>query len=363
MKKNKKILISLFMTFALLFTITLPVNADSVQKTIEEQQFIDEVTEKILAAENGELFIGYDYDDLEYVLDNDIEQANRIFEHYDKIAKAIPVEETNNNQTRSFSSAHFTASKDIETGAEDIKYENEFYDKTLSDIKSEPYVEDGTYSMSKSLTRSYADWKEFNPQNYSDTRTVFKLWAHVGGYVYTSTAFKINDKYLGTAGHCVFIRDADNNIEQWADRILCVPAWRPSEPYQPYGNRWASSMECGGNWRSNTDPADDWGVITLTSGISTGYMGMRNWGDNNNHNRETVRISGYAGDSGAMRLSWGYVTDTGRRLVTADYNSAGGMSGSPIIDKDGFIVGIHRDAGRRFVKFDNWIYNKMVSYR
>lgn len=67
-----------------------------------------------------------------------------------------------------------------------------------------------------------------------------------------------------------------------------------------------------------------------------------------------------------MTLSWGYVTNTARRLVTADYTSTGGQSVSPITDANGYIIGIHRgkdNSGRPvFVKFDNWIYNKMCSY-
>lgn len=66
-----------------------------------------------------------------------------------------------------------------------------------------------------------------------------------------------------------------------------------------------------------------------------------------------------------MKVALTSVQSIGARRVEVDFMFLGGMSGGPVMDLDNYIVGIIRGTSNSngvFIKFDNWIYNKMTSY-
>lgn len=303
-----------------------------------------------------------------YVFEHGNGLENQILKFYDEIA--IPVESLNSevcepDLTGLQSDRRYSVKKDLITGEETTIYEEDFASQNID--KTE-YVSEGVEEYAGTLPAmplSYADWVEYNPQNYPTTKSIFKLYIHTDNGIAYGTGFKVGGMHIATSGHCVYDPAFVGN-GGYANNILCIPSWRTSEPYQPLGNSWAASYEVGGDWRNSQDRTDDWGVVELASTVNTGYMAKRSVGDNTSIDGIAARIAGYPGSGNPMTLSWGYTLNTSRRMVTADYTSAGSQSGSPILDANNYIIGIHRgkdsSSTPEFVKFDSWIFNKMASY-
>ena len=204
-------------------------------------------------------------------------------------------------------------------------------------------------------------WHEENPQIYSNTRSTFRLTYSINGKQYIGSAFKIGPYHLGTAGHNLY----EPSSGEWAGRITAIPSCRSASPQRPYGTAYSEYMEVGGYWYNSGDATDDWGVIEVDRNTVPDQMTLMSVGDNTSLNGQFVRGQGYPGDMwDTMWLVRGKVTRTGRRLVRVDRVYGYGMSGGPVLNADeNRIIGIVRGDTGEFVKFDNWIYNKMNSYR
>lgn len=349
------------LTALLIFTILLSTPISAISVISSESRKIDKIVSDVMSSSSN-----FNFDDISYVLDHDVNAGEQILQHLSEVAIPAEVPEDASISSPNEDVFHYSVEYNQETGKETIVYENELYLEPV--VTQTEYVGEGNNlpPLIRPLTRSYADWTEQNPQNYSNTKSIFKLFIQTqdGSSMYHGSAFKISGNYLGTAGHCLYSSDMGG----WAGSILCVPAYRTSSPQYPLGSAHAvsSNMAVGGDWRDSQLVDDDWGIIQLDSVVNTGYMGKRCVGDTTNIDGKTVRIAGYpAGNNIPMTLSWGYVTDTGRRQVKTDYTSTGGQSGSPITDSEDYVIGIHRGSSgssKVFIKFDNWLFNKMTSY-
>lgn len=329
---------------------------------------IDEIVSKTL---DGQI----NFDDIVFVLKQDKKAGSEILKYLDEIS--IPAEpDIESDETSALSSSsndeirHYTVEYNTDTKEEKTVYED-FLDvkPKVSEVEGDDEGTEENDLLSSPILRS-TDWSENNPQLYKNTKSIFKLFIQSSsGNIIEGSAFKISGNYLGTAGHCVF--GHQEGFTGWASSILCIPAYRIDNPNNPLGDSYAVSnnMAVGGNWRDYQNVDDDWGVLQLSSVVNTGYMGKRCVGDNTNINGRRVRIAGYPAEPGIskkMFLSWGNVFRTNRRLVECDCTTYLGMSGCPVIDTDDHIIGIFRAKFNSdyaiFVKFDDWIYNKMCSY-
>lgn len=205
-------------------------------------------------------------------------------------------------------------------------------------------------------------WHEDNPQIYSNTRSTFRLTYNINGKQYIGSAFKIGPYHLGTAGHNLY----EPSSGKWAGRITAIPSCRSASPQRPYGTAYSEYMEVGGYWYNSGDATDDWGVIEVDRNTVPDQMTLMSVGDNTSLNGKYTRGQGYPGIlEDTLWLIRGKVTRTGRRLVRVDsLYIKGMMSGGPVLNADeNRIIGIVRGDKGEFVKFDNWIYNKMNSYQ
>lgn len=204
-------------------------------------------------------------------------------------------------------------------------------------------------------------WHEDNPQIYSNTRSTFRLTYSINGKQYIGSAFKIGPYHLGTAGHNLY----EPSSGKWAGRITAIPSCRSASPQRPYGTAYSEYMEVGGYWYNSGDATDDWGVIEVDRNTVPDQMTLMSVGDNTSLNGKYTRGQGYPGIlEDTLWLIRGKVTRTGRRLVRVDSLYIKGMSGGPVLNADeNRIIGIVRGDKGEFVKFDNWIYNKMNSYQ
>lgn len=357
----------------LLLVCGMPVDA-SVEETVDEK--VLRITNSVLDDENGEMFEDYSMSDIIFVLNTDSDAGASILKHLDEVSipAYAPEGETFESSAVASNSEipdHYSVSKDLMTGRVDVCYDD--FENLETDLQTEyePGVCDS--SNSSGVVFRASSWNEYDPQNNNDTRTTYKLFMKKGNRSFYGSGFQISSNYVGTAGHCVYLREKDGTAIGWADEILCVPSWRAAEPYQPYGNAYATNLEAGGNWvadgTTNFDSGDDWGTIKLNKTMSIGYLGKRNVNDNSKLNGKTLCGIGYPNAGSPMKVTLTSVQSIGTRLVEVDFAFIGGMSGGPVLDEDDYIVGIIRGTrtsggviNGTFVKFDNWIYNKMTSY-
>lgn len=376
MLKRKNALIQKVVPMMLAFSLIscgIPADA-SVEENVDEK--VLRITNSVLDDENGEMFEDYSMDDIIFVLNTDSKAGASILKHLDEVSipayapegKAFESSTVASNSERP---DHYSVSKDLITGRVDVCYDD--FDNLETDLQTE--YEPGMFESSNPSGPVFraTSWNEYDPQNNNDTRTTYKLFIKKGNSSYYGSGFQISPNYLGTAGHCVYLRKENGTAIGWADEILCVPSWRAAEPYQPYGNAYGTNLEAGGNWVANGttdfDSADDWGTIKLNKTMSIGYLGKRNVNDNSKLNGKTLCGIGYPNAGSPMKVTLTSVQSIGTRLVEVDFAFIGGMSGGPVLDEDDYIVGIIRGThtsdgitNGTFVKFDNWIYNKMTSY-
>lgn len=202
------------------------------------------------------------------------------------------------------------------------------------------------------------DWNEENPQNYSNTRSTCALTVvYNNGSTEYGSGFLISDTRIATAGHVIY-------NGEWPNYIIITPSNRSSSPTAPYGTAMdTGNMEAGGNFVNSGDENDDWGTVELNRSFSdVGYMGIMKPGDN--IVGWWIRAEGYPAPT--MRLTGGNITQASGRYIRATNTVVPGMSGGPVLEDRDYIIGIvqgYYSSGSHMVKFDDWLYNKMVSYR
>ena len=182
---------------------------------------------------------------------------------------------------------------------------------------------------------------------------------------YMGSGFMIGPNSVATAGHCVYNTDWNG----WAKSITVIPALNGTT--QPYGSATSYNLECGGDWYNSNYNQDDWGVIRINAnlGNSTGWLGLR-W-QSSSYNGSTVKAVGYPStDKTHMYYGSGKVKSSSARTLSGDWDLSGGQSGGPVhiyYSSTGYTaVGINRGGGSTYsdcLRIDEWIYNKLMSYR
>jgi glutamyl endopeptidase len=195
--------------------------------------------------------------------------------------------------------------------------------------------------------------------------TVKLLITAGNGGSYVGSGFMIGPNSVATSGHCVY----DSTTGGWASSITVIPALNGTT--QPFGSATSYYLECGGDWYNYTDNQDDWGIIRINAnlGSSTGWLGLR-W-QSSSYNGTTVNAVGYpASDGTHMYYGSGTVNTSSARTLSGDWDLTGGQSGGPVekyySDTGYTALGINRGGGSTYsdcLRIDQWIYNKLMSYR
>ena len=158
-----------------------------------------------------------------------------------------------------------------------------------------------------------------------------------GGSGY-ATGFLINNNTVVTAGHALY----QPSLGEWASSVTVYPGKNGS--LTPYGSVNKSSMWVGGSWYTNADPTGDFGVIRLSSNAGVpAHFWMAERSDTQLSNL-SVKMTGYPSDkSGNTYTMWestGNVYGTTTYLFYCDAYGTYGISGSPVCDTSGWVVGI-----------------------
>lgn len=225
---------------------------------------------------------------------------------------------------------------------------------------------------------------------YCNTVKIIANWPD--GSSTSGSGFVIGPNAVATCGHVIFNNRGVNGEWTWASSATIIPACNGS--LSPYGTTYAIAYEIGGEWGSEHNYKDDWGIIKMNDrlGSQTGWLGLVKTDDFwYSYRGEDIINTGYPGyveDSNGNVIQNGYsrymykaegtIRSSGTRYLRGDWDATGGNSGGPVfkwVDGAGYCaIGIlqggsnaqnqsYSDSNSGAVRIHEWLYDKFITYR
>ena len=162
------------------------------------------------------------------------------------------------------------------------------------------------------------------------------------GHSWCGTGFMISDRWLMTAGHCLYC----TKHSAWPEKIQLYFGYRNrSSYYYRYNggcNAWVSSQVANARDGDNSTYSEyDYGFIRLdqSTGNKTGNFGVI-WGERDSTLRSRVYYcAGYA--DGMLKMDYDGVQPINERRISHTIDMVAGNSGSPIYNSEYFAVAIN----------------------
>lgn len=373
---------------ACVFLISTPLTVSAIGKSSAPSKEVQHIIDQLNNSNNG-IPDSVTKEDLQRVIDEGGKSGYNALLHIYNTATPASSSLTNRNnlsqqQTSnpiSQNEEEYSISYNLETHKESRIVGSQLYDKgsvsNYSEENTDQNTDESNSLFSSALTSislmssisNYHTWDTSDPQKYSDTRAAAKLIIKcLDGRTAAGSGFLVSNDTVVTAGHCIYSAESGG----WPKYIMVIPSYSASYPSGYYGSRTsATTVEVGGDWKSNSDDSDDWGIIKLTSSFSlTNYYttmavsNIKGWG---------IRSIGYPSQSNNLRNSTGTVkymdSYSHNRLVKSNAWAEPGMSGGPILEDGKKVIGIvtkTMDSSGKgdcvFVKIDSYIKNR-ITYR
>jgi V8-like Glu-specific endopeptidase len=174
------------------------------------------------------------------------------------------------------------------------------------------------------------------------------------GSIWSGTGWFVSRRTLITAGHCVFIRDAENAAANgWVSSIRVIPGCNGTgSGSEPLGSDVATLFKSVAGWVHDGIPESDYGAIILPedSQLGSGIQPLTvRVLDDGRLRTLRVTVTGYPADKEGdeVQTMWRHselVTDVSQRQIFYDADTYGGQSGAPVYFVDGsnhVVVAVH----------------------
>lgn len=173
-------------------------------------------------------------------------------------------------------------------------------------------------------------------------RQVVRLESFFASGVLYGTGVMIGPDLVLTAAHNVY------NIKQgqWTEDVLVIPAQNgEAEPYGKYQAGRIFMLKSYQNEETGTSESFDMAVIKLTQPVDSqvGFLPVSTEISDGNR----IQVAGYPYPKtsdwkiGFMYTMWGEATSIKDNLIRYEIDTESGQSGSPVLNQDNEIVGIH----------------------
>ncbi len=180
-----------------------------------------------------------------------------------------------------------------------------------------------------------------NPALYP-WRTMVKMRMTWGNQNYMGSGILIGNKYVLTAGHCVY----DSSLGGYATRIEVIPGLKGS--VAPYGKAISKKIRTFSGWTNQESSNWDMALLTLDKplGNTTGFLAYANYTTAQLKNA-VVTITGYPADKDGGEWPWsgsGPLTQVYADQLNYTIDTYGGQSGSGIwryLSLKHIVVGVH----------------------
>lgn len=152
------------------------------------------------------------------------------------------------------------------------------------------------------------------------------------------SGFLVNNNTVITAGHVLY----QSSLGGWASSVKVYPGKNGSS--EPYGYKTYSKMWVGGTWYSSSNPDGDFGVIRLSSSSGVPAHFWMQARTDTQLSGLSVTMTGYPQDKQSLTYtmwkSFGSIYDVTTYQFYFDAFGTAGVSGSPVYDSLGWVVGI-----------------------
>lgn len=356
----------------------------------EHGQTLRETAQHILECKSGE-FPRNSFAICEELLEIDPILAKKALDHIESIA--IPIENM------------------LENSPEPV---NTFTDSSNSSDRRGMYVRDGDggyyvyfdeddlVEEAPSENGDVSDVNGIEPFNYNDydaivdprynahCNSVCKVFSMYNGKPYFGSGFYVGDDVVATAAHMLWNVFWEDTLGLcFADEVYVKQAYAPKSTTskEPYGIAFATCTDCndmvvGASWRDRGSDDDDWGAFKVTKKVGGYSYRPKKQIDVKTYIGENITIYGYPQPDPSIENSMFRVKGktvskpsglTTTRVLYGSDTSGGnadgwhGMSGSPVLDKNGNVIAIFigktLDGSRSMaVSLDKWLYAALKKY-
>lgn len=357
-----------------------------VREYSAEEQNLMEEGQQIIDCDNGS-FPKNVFDICEQLMEIDPELAEKAYRHIESVSTPIEANLENIPESTAYSLSANESKRNgiyVRDGDEGFfVYENS---GEIPDITA--YVEDRKDDSEMVASTSIAQRSAItNPQNNRLTSTICKLVVNKNGTVYHASGFFVGNTVIATAAHVLYSNSWNDFSSGWIDGGYVMQAYNPSGTvWEPYTRMTINSkqMVVGADWKNRFGYDDDWGVFVLNSGYSRqgAYTPlMKKQIDVSDYSGRIITTYGYPGFTSAMQSIGGRSTTTPSEFdtyrVLFGLSSSGGavdgfeegMSGGPVLDSGGCVVGIFTGTTKNIalkrsmaVSLDKWLYPALKKY-